>query len=291
MSDNEKDERLSQEDVLRIVKHFLLSSPPGEFEDVLSDVRELVGDDDLLNKGALDIFRQYNIEQLIPVDVTDLGYKSILCKYAEIDSSHYIDPRSNKILTVDHAKGVVTKVEDNTTTEKEEDQALREGLQKTIDKYINDHYLSGISTVFQSPEGENELVICITASKFNESNLWSGRWRSVYRVAFQDDKKVKVSGTMKVNVHYYERGNIQLNTSKEYGETISAKEDIHADITAAISKVEGAFQRDIDTACTNLTETFKGLRRRLPVNGTLFNFGSSGQHNLVEGMVGKGKKV
>lgn len=35
MSD-EREETLSAEDKLRIVKHFLLSSPPGEFEDVLS---------------------------------------------------------------------------------------------------------------------------------------------------------------------------------------------------------------------------------------------------------------
>jgi len=95
---------------------------------------------------------------------------------------------------------------------------------------------------------------------------------------------------MKVNVHYYEKGNIQLNTSKEYGETISGKDDIYTDIANAISKVEGAFQRDIDTACNNLTETFKGLRRRLPISGTLFNFAATGQHNLVDGMV-KGKKI
>lgn len=37
----------------------------------LPDVRGLVGDDDLLNKGALDIFHTYNVEQLIPVDVPD----------------------------------------------------------------------------------------------------------------------------------------------------------------------------------------------------------------------------
>jgi hypothetical protein len=30
---------LSKEDTLRIVKHFLLSSPPGEFEDVLSGIQ------------------------------------------------------------------------------------------------------------------------------------------------------------------------------------------------------------------------------------------------------------
>lgn len=50
----------------------------------------------------------------------------------------------------------------------------------------------------------------------------SGRWRSVYRVTFTDDKKAKLSGSMKVNVHYYEGGNVQLNTSKEHGETVSS---------------------------------------------------------------------
>jgi len=74
MSD-EREETLSTEDKLRIVKHFLLSSPPGEFEDVLSDVRELVNDDELLNRGAFDIFHTYNVEQLIPVDVPNQNYK------------------------------------------------------------------------------------------------------------------------------------------------------------------------------------------------------------------------
>jgi len=116
----ETTETLSKEDTLRIVKLFLLSSPPGEFEDVLSDIRELVNDDELLNKGALDIFHTYNIDQLIPVDVPDKGYKSIICKYGELDSSHYLDPRSNLILTVDHAKGVVEKASNNEDVEKED---------------------------------------------------------------------------------------------------------------------------------------------------------------------------
>lgn len=65
-----------------------------------------MNDDELLNKGAFDIFHTYNIEQLIPVDVADKGYKVILSKYGEIDETHYLDPRSNLILTIDHTKGV-----------------------------------------------------------------------------------------------------------------------------------------------------------------------------------------
>jgi len=148
--------------------------------------------------------------------------------------------------------------------------------------------LSGISTVFPSQKDDNEFIICITASKFNETNYWSGRWRSVYRVTYSDDKKAKLSGSMKVNVHYYEGGNVQLNTSKEHGETVSSSnaDSVGDDVAKAISKTEGAFQRDIDAACNSLSETFKSLRRRLPITKTLFDFKSQ-QHKLVEDLTGK----
>ena len=71
----------------------------------------MVNDDELLNQGALDIFRSYNVEQLIPVDVSDKGYKAILCSFGELDSDRYLDPRSNLVLTVNHVKGVKKKKE------------------------------------------------------------------------------------------------------------------------------------------------------------------------------------
>lgn len=86
---------------------------------------------------------------------------------------------------------------------------------------------------------------------------------------------------MKVNVHYYERGNIQLNTAKDYGETITFTDDAPKEIIKVLVKVENAFMKDIDTTCTNLSETFKGLRRRLPITKNLFSFETQ-QHKLVE---------
>lgn len=185
----------------------------------LVDVRELVGNDELLNEGALDIFHTYNIEQLISVDVPDQPHKAILCKYGEIDEHNYLDPRTNLILTVNHAKGVVEKVSENPNSESEETNARREAFQKAIDDYLAEFYLQGVSAVYPSEQGK-EFIVCITASKFNEKNFWSGRWRSVWRAAFED-KKLKIVGTMKVNIHYYEKGNVQLNTNKDYAETIN----------------------------------------------------------------------
>jgi capping protein alpha len=276
---------LTNDEKLRISRHFLLSSPPGEFEDVLSDVRELVGDDELLNQGAFEVFHTYNIEQLIPVEVPGAEYKVVLSKYSEIDATHYLDPHKNQVLTVDHTKGVVTGVEERDEAEDENVKKRRENLQSAIDTYVKDHYLSGLATVYPSQDNKNEYIVCITASKFNEKNFWSGRWRSVYRVTLEDDKKAKVSGSMKVNVHYYENGNVQLNTSKEYGENVSG-DNIGAEVAAVLSKTEGNFQAQIDTSCNNLNETFKSLRRRLPYTKTLFDFASN-QHKLISDMSGK----
>lgn len=259
------------------------------------DVRELIGNDDLLNRGAFDIFHTYNIEQLIPVDVPDKDYKVILSKYSEIEPTKYLDPHSNQVLTVDHTKGVrfklfinkkqvVTGVSSNSSLSGDV-RERRDNLQKGVDSYVTDHYLSGIATVFPSLENDKEFIICITASKFNESNFWSGRWRSVYRVTFQDSNKAKVSGSMKVNVHYYENGNVQLNTNKEYGETVEGN-DMGTEVAKVLRKAEGNFQTQIDTSCANLSETFKSLRRALPITGQKFDFASN-QHKLVSDLTGK----
>jgi capping protein (actin filament) muscle Z-line, alpha len=140
--------------------------------------------------------------------------------------------------------------------------------------------LEGVTSVFPQPSGD-DYIICICGSKYNEKNFWSGRWRSVWKVTF-DGKKVKVSGSVKVNVHYYERGNIQLNTTKEYAETVDAKSEEEAipAVAKVLAKVETTFMKEIDSTCNNLSETFKSLRRRLPMTKQLFNFASN-EHKLA----------
>lgn len=277
--EEESKSSLSEEDTLKIVQHFLLSSPPGEFEDVLADVREIVSNDELLNKGAFEIFHTYNIEQLIPVEVEiEKKYKVILSKYSEIDATHYMEPISDKIITVDHTKGTVTEVADNTSPMDEAVKKTRDTIQKEVDKYIEDHFVNGTCSIFPiKKESEVEYIVCVSASKFNEKNFWSGRWRSVYRITIDSSKKAKISGSMKVNVHYYESGNVQLNTAKEYGETVDASSDdvLAVAVQKLMDKTESSFQSDIDTACTNLNETFKSLRKRLPYTKQLFDFSSS----------------
>jgi hypothetical protein len=50
----------------------------------------------------------------------------------------------------------------------------------------------------------------------------NGRWRSVWTCSFkQSGGNAELKGTLKINVHYYEDGNVQLNTNTSKTRQIS----------------------------------------------------------------------
>merc|ERR1712170_279996 len=55
------------------------------------------------------------------------------------------------------------------------------------------------------------IRICISSSKFNPNNYWTGRWRSVWTCTINGNN-VKIEGNIKLLVHYYEDGNVQLSS-------------------------------------------------------------------------------
>jgi capping protein alpha len=281
---------LSRDDVGRIIRHFLLSAPPGELNDVLSDVRSLVADDGLLNDLCQEVFRTYNIEQLVAIKVPNQEHSTLLTKYAEKDVAHYLDPRSNQVLTVDHVHSKATSAVP--ADEPCANDPLRKPLEDAIVKYVTEHFPVGVGAVYRA-SASDDLVVCIAASKFSSSNCWSGRWRSVYRISPEGSSSAKLSGTMKLTVHYYEEGNVQLNTNHEHGEQVKPKNcstpaQLVEGVVKAISKCEQNFQTQVDSMMNTMSDTtFKSMRRKLPVTGTLFDFTKAVGHALVKSMQDK----
>lgn len=89
----------------------------------------------------------------------------------------------------------------------------------------------------------------------------NGRWRSLY---IFDPSSSSLEGSVKVDVHYYEDGNVRLLTNKPVTATVSS--GTGAGIAKEIAAAEKKYQEELNRGFTNLSEgAFKGLRRQLPV--------------------------
>jgi len=77
---------------------------------------------------------------------------------------------------------------------------------------------------------------------------------------------------IKINVHYYEDGNVQLNTNctrKKSGIPATNPESLADAAVKAITEVETEFQNQIEISYDKMgNTTFKALRRALPITQT-----------------------
>ncbi|KAH9457478.1 hypothetical protein MJO28_011777 [Puccinia striiformis f. sp. tritici] len=126
-----------------------------------------------------------------------------------------------------------------------------------------------------SSSPSNKFKLYIVGNKYNPTNYWTGRWRSIYEI---DMSSGTIKGEIQVNVHYYEQGNVQLSTNHspeiEPISTTNTKKVIEPEeIMKVIQIAESKYQASLNSAYTDLGEnTFKQLRRALPVTKQKVNW-------------------
>ncbi|KAF9958532.1 F-actin-capping protein [Mortierella alpina] len=246
----------TREEKIKIASGFLKAAPPGEINDVFNDVRALVGDDDLLDGGILGALEEYNTEELAV----------IVSKHGQIDGDRFLDPKSNQTFKLDHFRQIASDPEPHTVDEEIED--LRKVIEKDAEAYVADRYAEGVLAVYGS---KGLITIAIVHNKYSPSNFWNGRWRSVWTL---DTATSEVKGALKCKVHYYEDGNVQLETSKDVEDKLSKNSsDPHTAISKAlmdlIAAAELKYQTALNESYHDLAEsTFNGLRRALPYTRT-----------------------
>jgi len=268
----------TQDSRLEIATKFLLQSPPGEVNDVLHDVREIVQDDDALQPGVISALETYNLEQFTTFPSPDGKYQILISDAARLHDEdgnlvedRYMDPRSKLSFKFDHLK---LEVVDTQPLEVDEStETFRDALETTTLKYVGDHYTDGVVGVFSitSPfSWKPKYALQFVANKYNPPNFWSGRWRSSYTIDFNISPPL-IAGEILVNVHYYEAGNVQLSTSLTLSsplpDSLPLTPTSAQKILTFIAEKEKDYQRKLgEEIYEEMSErTFKYLRRNLPI--------------------------
>ncbi|KAJ3274494.1 hypothetical protein HDV01_002622 [Terramyces sp. JEL0728] len=247
-----------QSEAGEILQDFLLHSPPGQISDVYNDIRGIVEDKQQLAQ-LIPTFESHNKEQSIPIKLPDAEYELILAPEAHIGNGLVYDPRTLATYKIDHMRQTATRVDADAPTFDDKWAKARNAIDEAVADYVATYYPSGISSVFVS---EDNIVIHIVGNKYNPNNFWAGRLRSSWVLS-----KSRLTASIRAQIHYYEDGNVQLNTHKESEADLPSADA--AEIVKQIQKVEAKFQIAINNAfADSAVATFKALRRALPITKT-----------------------
>jgi len=267
---------------VHIASEFLLHAPPGEFNEVFNDVRLLLNNDELLKNGCAKAFAQYNKDQYTPVRLENMAEKpTLITTFNDYGNGRFYVPRTQQSFRYDHLRkeaSEFTKADSLPGSGEAIDkfEPLRSAIQQQADQYIVNHYSkSGTAAVFagtDSSTGQPSYNLCIESHQFQPKNFWNGRWRSQWSVKIPPgEKSVELIGHIKVQVHYYEDGNVQLVSSKEISRRFNITNDQQTakEMLKIIEEEETTYQSAVSENYETMSgTTFKALRRQLPVTRT-----------------------
>ncbi|MCP8719078.1 MAG: F-actin-capping protein subunit alpha [Asgard group archaeon] len=253
-----------------LVDSLIETAPPAELKNVSQSLSSLT------TSSIDDNIEKYAQENAVVIDNT------IVSKYnKDKNSSKYIDYINNKKFNVDWINCKIIDVE-NYESNFEYPKIYQELIDK-LNQYGEDYYPSTFAFTIIPTEDE-ELRIIIIGQRANHDNFYTGQWKSNYLIS----KNLNISGEIKLDIHYFEDGNVRLKFIEEISD-IKIDNSSSSKIVNFINDQENKVVIKIVDQFNNLNQqSFKNLRRLLPVTRSKINWGSAiGNYRLGSDVVNK----
>ncbi|UKZ50177.1 F-actin-capping protein subunit alpha [Trichoderma virens] len=260
---------------IETVSAFVQGAPPGELADVVADIKALTASEPNIVDELAPAFEQYNEEQFITLKLPGSSQPVLISPHNSLGGGRYYDVESSSSFEVDHVAQKASAVQSYVLEGSQAD--LVKSTLKSLGTYVKEHFPNAALGAYPV-ESDSKVAIVIVANKYSPNNFWyehslgydmlqmltgdrNGRWRSVYTF---DPSSGNLEGTIMVDVHYYEDGNVRLLTNKAVSASIPS--GTGAGIVKEIAATEKKYQEDLNKSFVSLSEgAFKGLRRQLPV--------------------------
>lgn len=248
--------------------NLLMKAPPGEFNNVFSDIRFLLNDDSVLRREVTKLYAIHNKEHFLPIQLE--GRHVLITRHNELNSNRFLDPFSRVSFKFDHLTKQAEDIKPMPVLSKEEAEfeVWRCAFQDSVDYYIEHHYPNGVCNVFCNIlSGQKQIVTCIEAHDHNTSAFWNGLWKSEW-VFPLSPYVTTVLGCITIQANYYEAGSFNLSTTSSVEEKLFLTGMKEA--AKAFAEIVEKSDYNIQAALIEEDDSYsdsslKALRRQLPV--------------------------
>lgn len=272
------------------VSSFIAGSPPGEMTEVINSIKQLVSDStpDILEQPRVkEAFKRYNEDQLTCAKLPGATQHVLVSEYNRLSTDTYYDTTSSTSFTFDHVSQKASNSKSYTHESTHGD--LVTSISKALAAHFAEHYpaqsgsAAGAGSAFTVAEDQGKVAILISATKVSPSNFISGRWRTKL---LYDPSARSLEGTLSAKVHYYEDGNVSLDTNRKVSE--SGVGDSATEVVKKVAQIEKQYQEEVNRALVSMNEgSFRGLRRQLPVTRQRIEWEKVRGYSLSDNLKGK----
>lgn len=237
----------------KVIKYFIKNTPIGEFNEVLKELQAMIGSDAVHSEIVADYLLETMSDHCVVANHEGVAYQLTTIGR---NGNQFFDPKHSCTFDVnpfDLSVSNVAPVTSGTT--------LSRLIQEKLDAYLLQHFSeTAQGRVFQNDEA---IFLVISCANVNLRNMWTGEWIGDWKVV-----EGKIEGSICVNAHYFEEGNLQMKQKKEFSKSISGtNEETWAEaIIKAIKDYDNIVQNGMNEVYDNLpSNVFRPMRRTMPV--------------------------